>query len=681
MPRITPLFHLSLLALAVSPVFAGDALELPEVTVTAKGYQASKLETAGASVVLEPTQRLPGDNVGALMRGQPGLAVQSDGAWGQNPVLRGQRLESIVLQVDGNRLNSAQPQGAIASLADLGLLERVEVIKGPSSVLHGSGALGGVVNMLTPEPTFDHAGELNGRVGLGLSSVDEGLQGAALLETGNQRHGLVLGGAAKRVHDYEGADGEVDNTGYESRSMLFKYAYSLGEYGHLHLNLQQHKDEDVWFPGSTKPAPAAVLGNLTIHSPNTERTLYAAGYEGEVGSGTLSVDLYQQEVYREIRAYSSGLDRNQVWNDVTFTTRGVRSTYRLPLGEAHLLSVGVDQWRMTGDPARYQFAGPSQNIQRNDPFSDGQIDSAGVFIQDDMQFGRLNVQAGARWDRVKGDADSKGSGASRTTKGLSNSDSNLSWSLGAIYNLQPLLNPYLSFGRAYRAPDMRERFEDATRGDGYFHQGNPQLKPEQATSLELGLKGNDGRSSYQLAAYYSRIDDYIAGRVTGQTNAQGLPIKRTENLDKVIIQGTEGQFAHPVGVVTLDGSFTWLEGDNRQDDEPLYRMPPPELTLGIGQPRALGFSWHSQVRAVKNQDRVATRFSNGTENDTAGFVTVDASLGWGFSAIAGMQNLDLGLTLRNLLDKGYHEHLTEGISGWEIQSPGRNVALTLRGEF
>ncbi|MCZ7654697.1 MAG: TonB-dependent receptor plug domain-containing protein [Rhodocyclaceae bacterium] len=86
-------------------------------------------------------------NPGEALRGEPGIAVASDGAQGQNPVIRGLKKESVVLLVDGMRLNSAQPAGAVASFMSLGLADRLEVVRGPASVLYGTGALGGAINV------------------------------------------------------------------------------------------------------------------------------------------------------------------------------------------------------------------------------------------------------------------------------------------------------------------------------------------------------------------------------------------------------------------------------------------------------------------------------------------------------------------------------------------------------
>ena len=672
---------LGLSALPVSSLVLAETM-LGAQTVTAKGYAADTLETPQAVEILQ-APAAGGTVAGELLRGKPGLAAQSDGAWGQNPVLRGLKKESVVVMVDGVRMNSAQPQGAIASFLDLGLLERAEVVKGPGSVLYGSGAMGGVVNLITPDVGFTAEERLGGRIGARFSSVDNGVAGAALLTRSSANSALVLGVAGCDVDDYRSPDGREDHTGYRSDTLLAKYKHKVTEDLTLRVNLQRHEDEDVWYPGSARrgagiPAP---LGTATIHSPEQRRELYELGVDARLGEGTLAAEVYRQEVFRQIRAFSSAKQRDYVRNDVSFVTDGAKAKYLFPVGDDHLLTVGADLWRMRGDPERYIDNNPPafDNNMRNDPFNKGVIESAGVFLQDEFSVGQTRFIAGARFDRVTGDAARKGM---TQTTGLEKSDNNLSWSLGAIQPLNENLSAYANLGRAYRAPDMRERFEDSARGDGYYHVGNPQLDPEVSTSFELGLRQAGAGLQYQLAAFYTRIDDYIAGRVTGANHPQnGLPFKLTENLDKVTIYGLEGSASLPVGAFVADAGFTWLRGKNHQDDEPLFQMPAPELTLGIGQPAARGFWWRAQLRAVAEQDRIATRFTNGTENATAGFVTADAEFGWRFGKVGAFESAGLAVQLSNLADKRYHEHQTEGVSGNELAAPGRGIALSLNGSF
>ena len=681
--RLNPL-ALAVLGLSILPVSHTARAEtvLGAQTVTAKGYAADTLDTPQAVEILQ-APAAGGTVSGALLRGKPGLAVQADGAWGQNPVLRGLKTESVVVMVDGVRMNSAQPQGAIASFLDLGLLERAEVVKGPGSVLYGSGAMGGVVHLITPDVGFSAEEQFGGRIGARFSSVDKGVAGAALLTRSSENSALVLGVAGRDVDDYRSPDGREDRTGYQSDTLLAKYRHKLNEDLTLRVNLQRHEDEDVWYQGSARtgagiPVP---LGTATIHSPEQRRELYELGVDARLGEGTLSAEVYRQEIFRQIRAFSSTKQRDYVRNDVTFVTDGAKAKYLFPVGQDHLLTFGAELWRMRGDPERYIDNNPPafDNNMRNDPFDKGEIESAGAFVQDEFTLGDTRIVAGARFDRVTGDAQRKGM---TQTTGLDNADNNLSWSLAAIQPLDESLSAYANLGRAYRAADMRERFEDSARGDGYFHVGNPQLDPEVSTSFELGLKQHGVGLQYQLAAFYTRIDDYIAGRVTGVVNPQnGLPFKLTENLDKVTIYGIEGSASMPVGAFVADVGFTWLRGENHQDDEPLYQMPAPELTLGIGQPAERGFWWRAQLRAVTEQDRIATRFSNGTEDATAGFVTADAEFGWQFGKVGAFESAGLAVQLTNLADKRYHEHQTEGVSGNELAAPGRGIALGLNGSF
>ncbi|MFW6341936.1 MAG: TonB-dependent receptor plug domain-containing protein [Halothiobacillaceae bacterium] len=669
-----------------------DIQHLPDISVTAKGYAADVLATPQSVTVLENDQRAAQTVPGALFRGEPGLAVQSDGAWGQNPVIRGLDKESIVLMVDGVRVNSAQPQGALASMLDMGLLEQVEVVKGPTSVLYGSGAMGGTVNLRTPEPRFSSQPEQGGRVSLTGSSVDRGAAGSGVYRLSGRDHAMVLGVAARRAGDYDSPEGRVDRTGYRSQSGLFKYHLRAAEHTRLKVNLQHHRDEDVWYPGSTreggKPGGAGVppmLGKVTIRSPRQHRSLYELGLEQDIGDGQFSAALYRQDVYRQIRAWSDNLGRDYVRNAVDFETVGLRARHLFALGADHLVTVGLEAWRMEGDPRRFIDQPPkfiaSDDVLRS-PFRHGQIDTIGLFAQDEWMLGDTTVLLGARYDRVSGNADQKGFGPNAQTTGLEKTDNNLSWSVGVVHAFSELFNPYVNVGQAYRAADMRERFEDSARGDGYFHVGNPQLDPERSLSIEVGMKGLAATLEYRLAAFHTRIDDYIAGRITGQSHPMnGLPIKRTENLDKVTIYGFEGQVARPLGFGVVDLGFTWLRGQNHQDDEPLAWMPPPEATLGFGQPARSGFHWRAAVRAVARQDRVGTRFTNGTENVTPGFATVDLRMGWKTGSLGGPQEAGVELRVDNLLDRGYHEHLAEGVSGQEIPAPGIGASLNLTGRF
>lgn len=676
------LYPLTAVLAVLAPLASALAAEeptLPSITVTAKGYAAEDDETPISTTTLDRDEllRRNANNPGEALRGEPGLAVASDGAQGQNPVIRGLKKESVVLLVDGMRLNSAQPAGAVASFMSLGLADRIEVVKGPASVLYGTGALGGAINVLLPQARFEPGAKFSAAASY--DSASHGVRGTGVLNASGGDHAMMIGASVARIGDYDAPSGKVDLTGYDSDALLAQYRFRIDPSQQLRVSLQQQTDKDVWYPGSKKPhANVALVGNTIVHSPDQERQLAEIGYSRK-GSGeqplNFDVRLYRQDVERTIWSYSDKLKRDIGKTTVTFSTDGLDARADWLVHPQHLLSFGLNAWKMKASPERYLASPtPTSPLVRNDPFAGGRLEALGLYLQDDMRFGKLNVLAGLRHDTVKGSADSINNGT--ITTGLDRKDSATSGSLGAIYEVVPLLRPYANLSRGFRAGEMRERYESSPRGDGYYYLGNPQIKPEIATQIELGLKGASRDLSYTVSVYRNRIDDYITGRLTGGTFG-GLPVKQTVNLGEVVISGIEAsarwQFSRDQW---LFAGYSRLRGENKDLNEPLFQMPADELNLGWEGNVAPGWTMDVTGRFVRRQNRVATVFSRGSENATPGFATFDLGATWRYRK---SQSLRIGV--KNLFDRAYHEHLTEGVSGQEIRMPGRSLVLSWKGDF
>lgn len=685
-PRPSPLVLALLCAFSAANA---EEVTLPAVSVTAKGYASADIETPISTTALdrEALDRRGAANVGEALRGEPGVAISNDSAQGQNPVIRGLDKESLVLLVDGMRFNSAQPAGAIASFMTLGLADRIEVVKGGASVLYGTGALGGAINVLMPQARFTPGVGIKG--GASYDSASQGLRSTAVLNASTGDHALMLGASLARIDDYKSPDGRVDRTGYDSDAFIGQYRFRIDSRQQLRLSAQLHRDDDVWYPGSTRPInPAnAAVGTNTVHSPEQERRLYEIGYSRK-GDGdaplNLDVRLYRQDMERTIYSWANRFNRDMVTNHVTFQTDGIDAKADWLVHPQHLLSLGVNAWKMTGDPDRHMS--PPPNFPPpvvNNPFRHAEIRALGVYVQDDMRFDKLNVLAGLRWDQVEGDADSMNPNhpTMARSSGLKKKESAVSGSLGAVYEVTPLLRPYASYARAFRAPGMRERFESGPRGDGYYYTGSPEVGAEKADQFEVGIKGETATLSYQVNAFHSKIGNYL----TGQTmNAATTPAcagnafcKKTVNLGSATIKGLEAKVAwQVVANHWLNAGYSRIRGTNDDMREPLFQMPADELSLGWIGPVLPGVKADFTLRLVDEQERVATRFTNGTENRTAGFVTADLGATWQFA-----KSQHLRLAVRNLADKRYHEHLTEGLSGSEINAPGRSVQISWRGSF
>jgi hemoglobin/transferrin/lactoferrin receptor protein len=661
---------------------------LPDIIVTASGYRSDALKTPN-SVTVIGADNIRGSGAataGDLLRGQPGVAVNSDGAWGMNPVIRGLRREQLILMVDGVRMNAAQPYGALASLADLGQLERVEVVRHPVSVLYGSGASGGVINLITKPLAFSDKPRFSGSLSGAASSDDNGMRSALTTAFSGRRDAMTLGFSGQVRDDYHSPGGPAPHTGYREYSLNAGYKRRVGAGASLQIQLQRHNDSDVWHPGSRKYANAQV-GYATVHSPRQDRTLLDLSYEQELAGGwspQLRAELYYQDVFRTMDSYSERLLKDYVRNRVSFRTAGGRAQCRVSPHEAHSVLAGLDVWRMSADPERWMDQPPTTNqAVRNDPFDRAELVSAGVFAQDELSWRRWTLQVGARYDQVRADAAQVGTGATAQTTGLDSTDHAVSWSVGGIFHHSDLINPYVNGAMGFRAGDMRERFERSPRGDGYVYIGNPSISPEKTLALEAGLKGRGGGLRYAAAVYGSRMLDYISGRVTGQTDAStGLPIKATENIPRVEIWGAEASLERDLPghhTVFLLGSFQL--GSNKDLSEPLYQVPPAESSLGVRRRPSRGWTYDARLRAVAGQERVATAFTRGGESPTAGFITADLGVGYRLEQAWPLRGSEVRLGVGNLFNTTYHEHLTEGVSGQELPAPGRRFTLVWKTAF
>lgn len=668
---------LTLLSTLSLPVLATETATLPTVSITAKGYATADSEIPVSTTTIDqgPLQDSQAHNLGEALRGQPGLSVTSDSPHGQNPVIRGLKKESTVLLVDGMRVNSAQPQGAVGSLMGVGLAEQVEVVKGPASVLYGSGALGGAIQVRLPQARFTPGVGFDASVGY--DSASQGVRTTGVLNTASEDHAFLLGGSVARVGDYTAPTGTVPQTGYKSDALIAQYRTRIDAQQQLRASVQRQNDTDVWYPGSQKPhANVAVVGNTTVHSPAQERNAVELGYERKSGGEApvnLDARVYRQEIKRSIYSYSDKLKRDIGQSDVVFGTNGIDIKADWLAHPAHLLSLGMNTWRTQASPTRYLASPtPASPLVRNDPFSNGTVESMGAYLQDDMHVGAFNVLAGVRHDTVRGNADAVGA----TTTGLQRQDSATSGSLGAMWESTPLLRPYANLSQGFRAADLRERFESSPRGDGYHYLGNPQIQPEYATQWELGVKGASDTAQYHVALYRNRISNFITGQPTGAT-VGGLPVKQTVNLGEAVIEGLEASTRWQLRTGHwLQLAYSRLRGENKDLNEPLFQMPADEVSLRWDGAVATNWTMDSTLRLVAEQNRVATSFSRGTENATAGFATLDIGASWRFAP-----KQTLRMAVRNLADKTYYEHLSEGVSGQEIAAVGRSLQITWKGSF
>ncbi|WP_043739819.1 TonB-dependent receptor plug domain-containing protein [Thioalkalivibrio nitratireducens] len=689
-------------AIAAAVAHADEALVLEPVTVTAKGYEALVSETAASVNVIEADEirRREARTLGDLLRGEPGVSLAVDGSVGVDPIIRGLKRDQVLVLIDGVRVNAMQPpaRGSLASYVNVDLVERIEVIRGPGSVLYGAGAMGGVINIITRGGRFTDEPDVSGWTRLGYTSVDDGFRGAVGTSLSNATQLLDLSAAWLDVGDYKTGAGErLDDSGTDQGALHLRYRARLAPGHEVQLRTQRDRREDVWYLASRRfledpivPPPGTGLhqpdGLNTHYTPRQQRDLVEGRYEGELGGpwgARLTASLYRQDLERGNYDWNRERAQDYRTSDTDFDTRGGRLQVELSPHPRHVVLAGVEGWQLKASPVSFVgFAPDFQPDVRMQLIDNGRLESRGVFVQDDIYLHDFTVTLGARYDEVEGSADR----ALGVTAPLDKTDYNLSWSAGVIWELDRGFSPFASVAEGYRSAGLLERYLTYPYSDGFTWFSNPQLEPERNRSVEVGARGQIGNTRYTVAAYESRVRDYIGGQVIAPT------VKQTVNLDSARIRGAEFSVDHDLGDgLSAFAWGTWLRGDNRDPAfrEPLYQMPPSELSVGLAQQSPRAWQWRGQVRTVAKQDRTADRFSGGSERKTPGFTTVDAAVGYRFGPSTGLKGQELTLSVTNLFDRDYREHVNEmtqdridpanGVQ--DLRAPGRSIGLTWYAEF
>uniref|UniRef100_UPI00356670EC TonB-dependent receptor plug domain-containing protein n=1 Tax=Thioalkalivibrio sp. TaxID=2093813 RepID=UPI00356670EC len=566
--------HLTLASLLASPALAlaqEAAQTLDTVSVTATGYETLVDETPSSVTVIEASEirNREARTLGDLLRGQPGIATAVDGSVGSDPIIRGLKRDQVLVLVDGVRINAMQPpaRGSLASYVNIDLIERIEIVRGPGSVLYGAGAMGGVINIITRGGDFTDEPETRGFSRLGVTSVDDGIRGAVGVTVSNDRNVLDLSTAYLNTDDYKNGDGDrLRDSGTEQNAYHLRYRGKLAPGHEVQFRAQRDERKDVWYltsrnfnetPPSASPSPIAPpLGLNTHYTPSQTRDLFELRYEGELSGDwapRVEASVYRHELSRGNYDWNAELDLDYRTSDTDFTTDGLRVQTELGPADNQILLVGAEAWRLRASPV--SFIGTEANGFRPENAAptplveNGRIESAGVFVQHETYLDWATVNLGARYDEVRGSADA----AANVSGPLDKTDRNLSWSAGLTWHMDEAFNPYFSLSEGYRSASLLERYLTYPYSDGFTWQSNPQLDPERNRTFEVGARGRIGATSYSISAYESRIRDYIGGQVI----AQGL--KETINLDEARIHGVEAQVEHAfTDAITGYASATWI---------------------------------------------------------------------------------------------------------------------------
>ena len=503
----------ALLLSATPTVFAGNTAEPVIVTATRTAQTANESLASVTVISRKDIERQQARSIQDLLRGVPGVSIANNGGPGKNTsvFMRGTESDHVLVMIDNIKVGSATSGTTAFQNIPIEQIERIEIVRGPRSSLYGSEAIGGVIHIFTRKgegspgltPNFSFGGGSYGS-----------MNGSAGLSGRNKQGWFNLTASGQGTKGFNACNGkpspggagcftnEPDRDGYRNVAGSARAGYRFKNGLEIDANFM-HSAGRTQFDGSSfspnrSNIAQQVLGSTIRYSPTDMwRVSVIAGRSKQNSDNFQGGTFFSQ--------FNTRRDNVTLLNDLTF-------------GNNHLTTLGLD----------YQ----NDHIDSSADYEVTSRNNWAIFGQHQAKFAKHDVQLSTRLD------DNQQFG-SRVTGGAG-------WGYPISDNTRLTAN----FGSAYKAPTFNEL---------YFPRfGNPNLRPEESRSYELGINGKKDWGSWSLSIYETHIDNLIATAFDDVAE-----IFFPDNVGKARIRGLEAVVNTEIKGWRINGNLTFLDPENR----------------------------------------------------------------------------------------------------------------------
>lgn len=710
MRRLLNITHLLLLVLisGAIPVSAQmdpvrkDVYETPQIIVTATRTERPAIEVPYAVEVLDSrtiVEEKQSRTVPEALKEIPGVMVQKTAHGQGSPYIRGFTGYRTVMLIDGIRLNNSVfrdgPNQYWNTVDPFGV-QRLELVKGTSSVLYGSDAIGGTVNVITRRPEFGGNWYNAGLVYRYASAEDSNVGRAQFDVKPTESLGFVGGISYKDFGDIRAAGiGIQPRTGYDEIDGDIKAEYRLDEGRSVVVAHQRVKQDDIWRTHLTSYARSwegTDVGTDRKYATDQERNLTYVQYHDRATGGVLdSVDLslsFQQQKEDQDRIRSNG---RQELQGLDCKTTGAAGQVSRSFGPMGVVTCGVEYYRDDVDSYKrtYTAAGvlQSEDIQ-GAVADDARYDLAGIYLQDEIFFGdRISVLAGGRYTYAKAEAAKVKDPVTGSQISLSKSWDNVVGNLrGQFFVVPQEWSLYAGVGQGFRAPNFSDLTSFQAASQGYIETPSTEVGPEKYVTYETGIKGQTDRFTAQLDYFYTDMTDLIVRYPTGAT-VNGYRELQKANAGNGYIYGYEIYLnVRVIPTVQCYGMLTWMKGrlDQPQLDsfgnlvfieDYVSKLQPLTTILGLRYDHPSNRFWmESLATFAAKQDELAL-----TDRTDTGRIPPGGNPGYTVVTVRGgvkvCSHFQATVAVENILDEEYR------VLGSGQNEPGINFIATLDGWF
>jgi len=682
--------------------------ELAEVVVTGSS-KAIEIKLSPVSIASVNKQYLATNlstNIIDAISKVPGVSTITTGPNVSKPVIRGLGFNRILTLFDGMRQEGQQWGDEHGIEMDNYAFDRIEIIKGPASLMYGSDALAGVVNLIPNQPAAEN--RISGNVTTEYQSNNGMFGGSAFLS--GSREGLEWGArvSERLAKDFQNSvDGRVFNTGFrEMDANAFVGIHR--KWGGSHLRLSMYDNQQEIPDGSRDSLSRSFTKQIT--EDDVFRPVVS---QQELNSYQISV------LYQRVQHYRAYLKNSLFFNNSRLDfniglQRSVRREFshpEVPYQDVAGLYLQLNtmtydikyfipefnNWEtVVGVNGMYQMNDATHGTEFLIP-SYAQFDIGG-FATAKKTFGKVNLSGGIRYDFRKFNnremytrpnpvtgfeevvTGSATIGADQPFRQYSTSFNGLTGSLGVSYLINEAWALKLNLSRGYRAPNISEISSNGVHpGTNLFQIGNSQFRPEFSEQVDAGASFSSKSVSAGLSMFVNRIDNYIYNqKLLGRDGTDSLSVSGSLTYPtykfqqgSILLYGLEANVDfHIVRQLHFDNSISLMYGDNhsftgsqRTAETQYVPFMPPLRVIS-----ELKYEWGSmgrvldkpflkvQVQHTATQSRVFG-YDN-TETPTAGYTLINLGVGSGLKNKAGKSILEVYFFANNIADVAYQDHLS-----------------------
>lgn len=616
---------------------------------TAAGVATPVLQLGGEELVFQRRSTL-----GETLANQPGISADTFGGGAGRPVIRGQTAPRVkVLSDSAELLDASQVSPDHAVTVEPLLIEEIEVLRGPAALLYGGGAVAGAVNVVDSKiprtiPANGRAAVAEGRLG---TNADE-RAGVVGVTVGGGMLAMRLEGASRRADDYNaGGDfGRVlgSRTDSDTGTIGASLVGRMGFMGVAYTRLQSRYGLPGHEPGYEGCHPHGVTLHCDSHEEEGEHEEEHAGSAPEFPITDLKSDRF--DVRGEYRHPIAGIERIRL--------RGGYTTYRHDeVEDAAVINTFKNQgWDGRIEVEHQAFAGWTGVVGAQVLRSDFQALGAeaflpanetrnnAIFLLEEYTAGPVRIDLAARqdWQSITPTRPIPGRVLPPRRK-----HTPFSVSAGAVWTVSPGHALTLSAARSQRAPTAQELFARGVHlATNTYELGTDHLRKETSYTLDASFRRTEGATTFTLAGFANRIDDYVFASTLDQVEAFRLIRYTQQDAEFVGFEGElKRQFTDAFSAAVLADI---VQGRLRNGGGDLPRIPAARLGVHLDFHKG-PVTADIEAMHTFRQGRVA-----GYERETPGYTMVNATLAHDFEL--GGSTGQVYLRATNLLDELAYNH-------------------------